>query len=82
MSDDMDRDDQGVVLQDTLVKLHKMIDAAEGNTIDEKLTTMLAFMVAAAGLGPDRSAAACRQALVDQERIQELLRRARNTPRH
>ena len=82
MSEYVDRDDQGVVLQGMLEKLSRMIEAAEGDTIDERLATMLAFIVAAGDLGPERSQAAFVRALAEQTRIRELLDRARTTPRH
>ena len=85
MSDEkkeFDRDDQGVALQGMLTRTRKMIESAEGATLDAQLANWLSFVIAAADLGPERSRAACEQALKAHGRIQELLGRAGTTPRH
>ena len=52
---------------------------AEGDTPDARLAHWLGFAIAAADLGPERSAAAFERAQEGQGRIQELLRRATAT---
>ena len=77
MSDQaFERDDQGVVLQAMLPKVRQMIESTEGSSTDEKLANWIGFAIAAADLGPERSRAACDEALREQPRIAELLRRA------
>ena len=77
MSDQaFERDDQGVVLQALLPKVRQMIEKSEGTTTDKKLANWLGFAIASVNLGPERSRAACDEALREQPRIAELLRRA------
>ena len=79
-----DRDEHGVVLQNLVASFKKMVDRAEGATPDERLANILGCVIAAAALGPERSRAACMEALALQGegRIGTLLRRAQSTPRH
>ena len=76
MTDQFERDDQGVALRSLLASMEKMIDQAEGATPDERLANWLGFAIAAADLGPERSRSACDEALKAQDRIRTLLRRA------
>ena len=80
MSDQaFERDDEGVVLQAMLPKVRQMIESAEGSTTDEKLGNWIGFAIASVNLGPERSRAACDEALKAQDRIRTLLRRAEAT---
>ena len=77
MSDPFHRDDRGVVLQNTLGKIRKMVDGAGGDTADKQLANMLALIVASMGMDAERARAAFVAAMTEQPRIMALLERAK-----
>ena len=79
MTDQFERDDQGVALKGLLASMEKMLERAEGSTPDKRLANWLGLAIAAADLGAERSRAACDEALNAQDRIRTLLRRAEAT---